>query len=215
MCEGSLLVLQSHTSLNRRARNAHLPLRSAVESLEDRTFLSAVADFSDGEGGFPGSGVDGWAAGWTWKQTGATGFAPSIGSAQPLSTGGGKYLRVNSTTSASNGKAGVSRGYASTGDIDSRQPHVITFDWRLDSTLTGFTDDDDRVTIFGGGQADDGTGSGTRGRSPHTALRRAASPASWSPGRGVFRTATSPAGRTSSSRTRACCSCPAPSTTSK
>ncbi|MBX3741428.1 MAG: hypothetical protein KF712_10585 [Akkermansiaceae bacterium] len=106
---------------------------------------------------YPNGGT-GWAAGWVESETNGTpaGNARVDGSlltTSPLN-GGGSYLSV--TTAVQSTTMGIRRNMGST----AASPYTLTFDWRLDSSMSNFTHYNDRIHIgatSGTGAADFGS----------------------------------------------------------
>lgn len=125
-----------------------------------------IANFAGGTGTsssdqYAGVAGNGWSTAWSANQFNAT-TSPSVVSTTPMN-GSGNYLSTTVTGGATvNDKQGaVSRGYSTTrGGIDTGAKHRISFDVRLDSALTTFTDTDDRLVLFGDDVATHGTSGG-------------------------------------------------------
>ena len=90
----------------------------------------------------------GWTGGWVKSTSSSTFGSATVASSSPLG-GGGNYLAATATTSAAEGTAAVGRGYSTANGVDTGLPQQVSFDFRLDSSLTGVTNIRDRERIWG------------------------------------------------------------------
>ncbi len=162
-------------ALQRTAKRSHpkvaaIPPHVSVfefQPLESRIFFAAtIANFANGNGTssydqFAGTSGSGWVGAWQTSTSNATFDSPTAAPSSPsqLASGGNNYLDAPFRTTAANGVATHGRGYSTTSDVNTGKPHIVEFDWRLDSNLTTFDTTDDRVVIFGNSAAAAGTGS--------------------------------------------------------
>jgi hypothetical protein len=157
--------------LSRRARTSRGTVDRAiapvVELLEQRQLLTAVvANFTDGNGTnlvdqYTGVAGGGWSVPWAAVGGSSALVAGSATQDAPLN-GGGKYLGTTVTTSVAAGTGAVNRGYTSTGpssaDLATESLHRISFDFRLDSDLSTFTETSDQINLFGDSTSRSSTG---------------------------------------------------------
>ncbi len=94
------------------------------------------------------SGGTGWLAG-SWTALRTSPVAPVVSSVNPLTPGSGNYLPVVANTTQQQ-THGVSRTIPT---VVATNAHTITFDWRLDTSLTDFASWTDRVH-FGASNGD-------------------------------------------------------------
>jgi hypothetical protein len=91
----------------------------------------------------------------TWVRTPNTEhILATTPSTNPLVAGGGKYVQVINRTHPTDGTLAPNRSYSIKKRMDStvidvRNPHTISFDFRLDSGLTTFTTFNDRLFLAG------------------------------------------------------------------
>ncbi len=95
---------------------------------------------------------DGWSTAWATNTTGANAGTTLVGNVvntAPLN-GGGNYLSTTLTAGAGagNGKGVEQRQYTSFGNVSLSQIHTVSFDFRLDSSLTGFDATGDYIQAF-------------------------------------------------------------------
>ncbi len=98
----------------------------------------ASDDFSSG--GL--SGGSGWLNNWTATATNPN--PPVTSNASPLTAGGGNYLSVVRSSVTASTTHAVSRQFSA---VTAASPYTVSFDWRMESSLTNFTTFDDRVHI--------------------------------------------------------------------
>lgn len=94
------------------------------------------------------TGGTGWLGG-SWTPLRTSPATPVVSSANPLTPGSGNYLPVVANNTASQ-THGVSRTIPT---VVATNAHTITFDWRMDTPLTNFTEWNDRVH-FGASNGD-------------------------------------------------------------
>ena len=99
-----------------------------------------IANFTDGFGPtladqYPGTAGAGWNNGWQGGTGGSSGTI-TLSNSAPLN-GGGNYLNVVNTRTDGNGSA-ISRQYTTFGDVDLAGVYTIRFDFRAESTNTGW-----------------------------------------------------------------------------
>lgn len=106
---------------------------------------------------FPNGGT-GWGAANEWRPSGSPNgggaVTPTVTNTNPLN-GGGNYLSV--TTAVASTTLGIKRNLGSV----AASPYTLTFDWRLDSPLTNFTEFNDRIHFGVNGTNSYGTDNNT------------------------------------------------------
>lgn len=112
-----------------------------------------IADFTHGDSdtevdAYRGAAGDGWVGKWTKSANGGSTHVVTTSSKNPLTTSGGLYLESTLTkTTGTNTPSGViSRQYESYETIDLTQEHTVSFEFRLDGSLS----DLNRLMFFDG-----------------------------------------------------------------
>lgn len=135
-----------------------LGMASAIALLlASTTHAQILAGFTDGNGSvlvdqYVGAAGNGWSTAWATNTTGANAGTTVVGNVintNPLN-GGGNYLSTTLTAGAGagNGKGVEQRQYTSFGNVSLSQIHTVSFDYRMDSTLTGFDAAGDYIQAF-------------------------------------------------------------------
>lgn len=112
-------------------------LRAILLSLTSSAIAGAV--ITENFDSYPGGG-SGWAGSWVESEglSGVSRADGTLSTASPLK-GGGSYLSV--TTAVSSTELGIRRGLGAVASA----PYTLTFDWRLDSSMTNFVSYNDRI----------------------------------------------------------------------
>jgi hypothetical protein len=124
-------------------------------SMVGTSFAAVVHNFSGGEGNsnstqYAGSSGNGWKGPFIGSPENIT-TSFVVGDANPLTPGGGKYLRRSYVGGAAEGnrRGTVHRSYESYGDFDVTKAHTISFVWRADEIGSNFTSTGDYFMMFG------------------------------------------------------------------
>lgn len=125
--------------------------------LVSTTHAQILAGFTDGNGSvlvdqYVGIAGSGWSTAWATNTNSASTGTTLVGNVintDPLN-GGGNYLSTTLTagTGTGNGKGVVQRQYTSFGNVSLSQIHTVSFDFRFDSSMTGFDAATDYIQAF-------------------------------------------------------------------
>lgn len=98
---------------------------------------------------YPGIAGLGWTDAWGTSTGNGSFTSATVTNASPLA-GGGNYLAATftATTSTAEKRGFIRRNFEAFEEVDPTQPHRVVIDFRLDSSLTTFSNTNDYIVIY-------------------------------------------------------------------